>query len=203
MYGRLSPTQIDVIKEVSTIGSANAATALSGLINQNIGITVPQVSLVPIENISKLLGGMENLYFVLDTELKGDISGRIFLLFSPEDARFLGSILLGCNKEDIDFNDDMFQSSLKESANILGGSYLTAMAEMTNLTILNSTPSFAMDMVGAILDFIFIQIAQYSEEVLFIKTELTVRDQNMGGLLFLFPSVESLRKIFEVLDIKE
>ncbi|MFH1248334.1 MAG: CheY-P-specific phosphatase CheC, partial [Candidatus Omnitrophota bacterium] len=61
----------------------------------------------------------------------------------------------------------------------------------------------AMDMVGAILDFIFIQIAQYSEEVLFIKTELTVRDQNMGGLLFLFPSVESLRKIFEVLNIEE
>lgn len=203
MYGRLSATQLDVLKEVSTIGSANAATALSGLINQKVDITVPQVSLVPIEHISRLLGGMEKPYFVLDTELKGDVTGRIFLLFSPEDARFLSGMLLGKPKEEIDFKDDMFQSALKESANILGGSYLSAMAEMTNLTILNSTPSLAMDMVGAILDFIFIQIAQYSEEVLFIKTELSVKDVNLGGLFFLFPSVESLRKIFDVLGIKE
>lgn len=202
MYSRLNLTQLDVLKELSTIGSANAATALSSLVCGKVGITVPQVNLVPLENISSLFGGMDKFLFVLDTELKGDISGRIFIFLPPEDAKCLGGILLGKSPEEIDINEEMFLSSLKESANILGGSYISALAEMTNLTILNSTPSLAIDMVGAVLDFIFIQIAQYSEEVLFIRNSLQVQDKNLNGLIMLFPDSESLTKIFDKLNIK-
>jgi chemotaxis protein CheY-P-specific phosphatase CheC len=59
-----------------------------------------------------------------------------------------------------------------------------------------------MDMVGAILDFIFIQIAQTSEEALFIKTDLQVKGLSMEGLFLLFPTSDSLQKIFSVLGIK-
>ena len=58
---------------------------------------------------------------------------------------------------------------------------------MTKLNILISAPTLAIDMVGAILDFIFIQIAQYSEEALYIKTEMKVSEVNLEGLFLLFP----------------
>ncbi len=202
MYSRLNLTQLDVLKELSTIGSANAATALSSLVSGKVDITVPQVNLVPLENISSLFGGMDKLLFVLDTELRGDIAGRIFIFLSTEDAKCLGGILLGKSPEEVNIEEEMFLSSLKESANILGGSYISALAEMTNMTILNSTPSLAIDMVGAVLDFIFIQIAQYSEEVLFIRNSLQVQGKNLNGLIMLFPDSESLTKIFEKLNIK-
>jgi len=97
----------------------------------------------------------------------------------------------------------MFRSSLKEASNILCGAYVSALADMTGMTILTSIPSLAMDMVGAILDFIFIQIAQSSEEALFIKTDLMVKGLSLEGLFLLFPTSESLRKIFETLGVKE
>ncbi len=200
---RLSSNQLDVVKEVCTIGSASAATALSDLLAARVDINVPEVNLVPLESIYTLLGRTDMLFFVLDTELKGDLSGRIFLLFSPDDARFLASGLLGKNKDEIDFSDPMFQSALKEATNILSASYITALAEMTNLTIVTSVPSLAIDMVGAILDFIFIQIAQFSERALFIKTELKVKGLNLEALFLFFPSEESLTKIFEILAVKE
>lgn len=200
---RLSLRQLDLLKEIGTIGSANAATALADLINKKVDIAVPRVNLVPLESISTLLGASDKLYFVLDIEIRGDISGRMFLLFSPDDARYLSSALLGKPKEELEFNDGMFQSSLKESANILSGSYIAALAEMTNLTILTSVPSLAMDMVGAILDFIFIQIAQYSEQALLIKTDVKVSGESLEGLFLLFPSTESLRKLFEIFGLKE
>ncbi len=202
MYSRLNLIQMDVLKELSSIGSANAATALSSLVSSKVEITVPQVNLVPLENISSLFGGMDKLLFVLDTELKGDISGRIFIFLSLEDAKGLGGMLLGKSPEEIDIREEMFLSSLKESANILGGSYISALAEMTNMTILNSTPSLAIDMVGAVLDFIFIKIAQYSEEVLFIRNSLQVHGKNLNSLIMLFPDNESLIKIFETLNVK-
>jgi len=203
MNERLSLNQLDLLREIGTIGAGRSATALADLTGEKVEISVPQASLVPLENISSLLGDMERIFFVLDMEIKGDISGRIFLLFPPEDAKLLSSYLLGKPKDQLNSNDEMFQSSLKESANILSGSYITALAEMTNLSVINSVPSLAIDMVGAILDFIFIQIAQYSEEALFIKTDLKVKGLNLEGLFLFFPSKESLKKIFEALGMKE
>jgi len=199
---KLTFTQMDLLREIGTIGSATAATALADMVASKVEICVPQVSLVPLENLSTILNNAEKLYFVLDMEIKGDIGGRIFLLLSPEDAKFLASTLLGKPKEELDFKDDMFRSSLQEVCNILGGAYVSALADMTSFTILTSIPSLAMDMVGAILDFIFIQIAQTAEEALFIKTDLQVKGLSMEGLFLLFPTSDSLQKIFNVLGVK-
>jgi len=56
-------------------------------------------------------------------------------------------------------------------------------------------------MVAAILDFIFIQIAQEAEEALYIKTDLQVKGLSMEGLFLLFPTTESLKKIFTILGV--
>lgn len=203
MERRLSLAQLDVLKEAGTIGAGRAATALADLLSRKVTIDVPQVSIIPLENIANLLPTKENLSFVIDMEITGDLSGRIFLLFSPDDAKLLASSLLGKAKEEIDFKDEMLQSALKESANILCGSYVAALADMTRLNILISSPSLAIDMIGAILDFIFIQIAQYSEEALTIKTDLKVSETNLEGLFLFFPSGESLTRIFAALGLTE
>jgi chemotaxis protein CheC len=132
----------------------------------------------------------------------GDVTGRIFFLLPPEDAKFLAGSLLSQPKESIDFNDEMFRSSLKEVCNILGGSYVSALADMTKFTIYISTPSMAIDMIGAILDFIFIQIAQESDDALYIKTEVTINSLRLNGLFLLFPTTASLHKVFDVLNVK-
>ncbi len=80
---------------------------------------------------------------------------------------------------------------------------MCALAELTDMAILPTVPSLAMDMVGAILDFIFIQIAQYSDEAMFIKTDLTVKGLKLGGFFLFFPHSDSLQKIFEILGLKE
>lgn len=199
---KITDYQLDALKEIGTIGSATAATALAEMIAAKVEISVPNVSLLPIEKVATLLNGAEKIFFVLDMEIKGDIGGRIFLLLSPNDAQFLASALLGKAKEEIDVNDDLFKSALKEVCNILGGAYVSALADLTSMTIMLSAPTMAMDMVGAILDFIFIQIAQDSEEALYIKTDLQVKGLNMEGLFLLFPTSESLKKIFEILGVK-
>ena len=203
MIERLSLVQLDALREIGTIGAGRAATALADLIGTKVEIDVPQVRILPIENVSSILGDPERMFFVLDMELLGEIRGRIFLLFSPEHARVLSASLLGKKPDEIRFDDEMVQSTLKESANILSGSFLTALVEMTNINIMSSVPLLAMDMIGAVLDFIFIQIAQYTQEVFFIKTDMKVTDANLEGFFLLFPQDESLRKILSALGVRE
>lgn len=203
MDNKLSVKQMDLLREIATIGAGKGATALADLVGGKVEISVPNATFIPLQNISILLGDVEKTFFVLDLEIKGDMAGRIFLLFSPNDALFLSSNLLGRPKEELGLNDVMFQSALCEVANILCGSYLSALSELSGLYIVSGVPSLAVDMVGAILDFIFIQVAQYSEDALFIKTDLKVKGLNLEGLFLLFPDTESLKKIFEVLGLKE
>ncbi|HOU35781.1 MAG TPA: chemotaxis protein CheC [Candidatus Omnitrophota bacterium] len=202
MAEQLSYNQLDVLKEIGTIGSATAATALADMLASKVEISVPQVTLVPLENIGTVLARPDEMYFILDMEVQVDVRGRIFFLLPPEDAKFLAATLLSRPKEEMDFNDEMFKSALKEVCNILGGSYVSAMADMTKFTISISTPSMALDMIGAILDFIFIQIAEESDEALYIKTDITIKGLRLNGLFLLFPTMESLQKVFDSLNIK-
>ena len=203
MDENLSSTQLDVLRELGTVGAGRAATAFAELIDLKVEITVPEAKLVPLEDISHFLGDADRPFFVLDGQLEGEIQGRILLLLSPDDARGISSLLLGKDPSEINFDDAMVKSSLMECTNILSGSYITALVEMTNLRIIPSVPHLAMDMVGAILDFVFIQIAQYSEQAFFIKTDLKINQKNLQGLFLLFPDVESIEKIFHALNINK
>ncbi|MCU0650946.1 MAG: chemotaxis protein CheC, partial [Candidatus Omnitrophica bacterium] len=100
MEERLSYNQLDVLKEMGTIGSATAATALADMLAAKVEIAVPQVTLVPLENISNVLTRMDAMFFILDMEVLGDVTGRIFFLLPPDDAKFLAGSLLSKPKEE-------------------------------------------------------------------------------------------------------
>lgn len=198
---KVSQNQLDVLKEIGTIGVGRAATALADLLGVKVEIDLPQTKLTPITELGKILGNPEKVFFVLDTGLEGDVGGRIMFLLPPEDAKMLGATLLGQDKNNIDLEDPLSQSSLKEVVNILVGSYMNALSDMTGLTIMYTVPLIAVDMVASILDFIFIQIAKDSDEAVIIETDLKVQDINLGALFLFFPDDESLSKIFGILGM--
>ena len=199
----VSLNQLDVLREIGTIGAGRAATALADLLNSRVEISLPETKLIPLENLDKILGDPEKNFFVLDAGLEGDVGGRILFLLSPAEARILGGALIGKEPSGIDLEDELFKSSLKEAANILVGAYMNALSDITGLSILYSVPSLALDMVAALLDFIFIQIAQDSAEALFIKTNLKIKDIDFAGLFLFFPDTVSLKKIFNTLGMAE
>lgn len=198
---KFSLLHLDVLREIGTISSARAATALSEILNCKVEISLPEAKLVPLESLDKALGNPEEVYFVLDTALEGELEGRLFFLLLPQEAKILGEALLGKILKEEELNDELFQSSLKEMVNILTGSYMNALSDLTGFTIMYSIPSLGIDMISALLDFFFIHMAQESEEVILIKTNLKVQDKNLKGMLLFFLHWDSLRKLAEKLKI--
>jgi chemotaxis protein CheC len=200
---KLSLNYLDLMREIGTIGAGRAATALADLLSCKVEISLPETKVIPLESLDRVLGNPEDVYFVLDIGVEGDIGGRVFFLLPPNEAKILGGALLGQNPDDLNVEDPLFQSSLKEMVNILTGAYMNALSDMTSLTIMYSTPALAVDMIAALLDFFFVHIAQYSDEAIFIKTHLKVRDINFDGMFLFFPDLDSLRKLVEILGVKE
>ena len=194
--------KLDVLTEIGTIGAGKAATALADMLSKRVEITVPETKIIPIKEIPTLLDKPEQPFLVVDTILEGELQGRVSFLFRPQIAQTLGRLLLGTeNQDNVDLQDPLFQSSLKEVVNILVGAYMSALSEMTNITIMFSVPMLSVDMVASILDFIFSQVAVDADEVLVIKTLLKATDMEFEGLLLFHPDDPSLKKIFSALGL--
>lgn len=75
-YGK--EIKMDVLKEVGNIGAGNAATALSRLLNKPIDMAVPEVQLLPFEQIAESIGGSEQLVIAVFLRVEGDAPGNLF-----------------------------------------------------------------------------------------------------------------------------
>lgn len=193
--------KMDVLKEVGNIGAGNAATALSLLLNKPVDMAVPKVQLLSFEEISDKVGGAEKLVVAIFLRVEGDAPGNLFFILSPEAAKSLLNRLVGIPLEGEGFFDEMEQSALCEIGNILAGSYLSSLADFTNLSMSPTVPALAMDMAGAILSYGLLQFGQMGDDALLIDTTFLEGHHEVEGQFFLIPDPDSFSKIFKALGV--
>ncbi len=84
---------------------------------------------------------------------------------------------------------------------ILCGSYLSALSQVVGINSVASVPAMACDMLGAILNFILVEIGQIAAEVLFIETELKIADTKLECSQLFLPKPEALEAMISALVI--
>ncbi len=196
----LDDTQYDVLKEIGNIGAGNATTALAQLINTKIDMSVPQVSLVPFNRIADTIGSEETVLVGILLGLEGDIDGMMMFLLQEKSAHNLVNILVGNPPDKEDAFNEMELSALNEIGNIIAGSYLSALAGLTNLTIVASVPSMTIDMAGALLSVPAIEYGKIGDKVLLIQTQFG-EDDLVNGYFVMVPELESYDKILSSLGL--
>ena len=167
----LTPAQLDAMREIGNIGAGNTATALSQIVNKKIDMNVPQVSIVPIEDVPDLVGGPDALIVAIFLRVYGKAPGNILFLMPKENAFYLVDDLMGRPHGTTQSLDEMDVSALKEVGNILAGSYLNAFFHFTSLSMLPSIPSLAIDMAGAVLNIVLVQLGQMGDHAMVIETK--------------------------------
>lgn len=192
---------MDVLKEVGNIGAGHAATALSRLLNKPVDMLVPTVRMVPFEEISNSVGGSEQVVIAIFLRVEGETPGNIFFILSLESAKKMLRNLIGIEVVNEDNYSEMELSALNEIGNILAGSYLTSLADFTNLYMVPTVPSLAIDMAGAILSYGLLQYGEMGDHALFIDTKFLDGVDEIEGHFFLIPDPESFQKIFSALGV--
>ncbi|QDH22874.1 chemotaxis protein CheC [Saccharibacillus brassicae] len=201
IYSKLEGFKLDVLKEVGNIGAGHAATALSQLLNKPIDMAVPKVQLLPFEDIAEKVGGAEKIVLTVFFRVEGDAPGNLFYIMAPEAGksllRRLGAFV---PTEGLELSE-MEQSALGEIGNILAGSYLSSLADFTNLAMSPTVPALALDMAGAILSYGMIQFGEMGDAALLIDTTFVQGNDEVEGQFFLIPDPESFNKIFTALGV--
>lgn len=192
---------LDVLKEIGNIGAGNAATALAKLLDKKIDMKVPQIRVMKFSEVSDVLGGAETEVVGILLGVTGDINGNILFVLDLISARRLVNILMGnpVNQE-ITF-DSMECSALQEIGNILAGSYLSSLSNLTNLKILSDIPGLAIDMAGAILSVPTIEFGKSSDTALYIENEFLYGSDSVIGDFFLVPDEASYIRLLKALGV--
>ena len=191
----------DVLKEIGNIGAGNATTAIAGMLGTQMKMNVPSVKLMDASKLGDAICPEEETIVGIFLEVKDGITGSMMFIMKMESAHFLVNKLMGREQTYNEPFDEMDLSAMKEIGNIIAGSYLSALAGMTNLVISPSVPYIAVDMAASILSVPAIQFGQYGDNALFIETEFG-DDVLMDGYFILMPEPESYTKILSALGIQ-
>ena len=195
-----SDIQVDAIREICSIASGTAASALSQVLNKKITMKVPEIRIVPIEVATEIMGDPDSIVAGVYSRLLGDFSGGLLLTFPREDVIMLVGKLTG-NEVKVHSLSELDVSAVSEVGNIISASFVNAISKIINKTILISVPKLAFDMLGAIVDFILIELAENAEQALIMKIEFEDVPRTISGHFFILPNPGSLDMLLDSIKL--
>ncbi len=197
----LSALRQDALREIGNIGLGGAVTALSDMTGVLFTLEVPEVLELNTTQVHFIFPAEESLMVGTVARVEGDWRGEGAFLFPWESAQVLWRILTGTAPADLSELNELYESVIREVANIMLGNFLTAITQMTQFELHMEPPAFAADMAAALLSSLMVEALHDQRELIAIETRFSVPDQHFEGFFFYLPETGSLQKLFEAVGI--
>ena len=200
-YEDMNLQDLDVMKEISSIGTSHAATALSKLLQKEIRISIPEVSILGYEETVDKMGQMEELVTATLVRMSNEVNGLMLFVFKLDLANAVLEKLIGNRFESFEELDELAYSALEEIGNIIICSYVNAFTQLVGVEIDLSVPSSTVNMLGGVLTVPIAEYGYVTDKLMYINAEFIVDGQKLSDGLLMLPDIESLNGILEKLGV--
>lgn len=185
MREAFSEIELDALTELVNIGVSSAATSLSRMVRQEVGLSVPAVALVtPREAAILMRQNRAHELVAVQQEFSGDLSGRALLLFMEESSFELARLLAG----DEDLEPEVRSDALREAGNIILQGCLSAIANLLRRSLSIGSPHVVGGSAESLL-------GGAEDAVLFVYMNFEVRERRIGGYVALVLGVSGLEDL--------
>ena len=202
-FDELSSLEIDTLREIGSIGTGNAATALSQMIGKEVRITLPEVRIMGYNEAIEWIGGPEQVTAGVLVGMSGQMSG---VMLSVQKLGFINLVLeqmLGHPIEDYHQLDELGKSTLVEVGNIMISTFINALSGLSNISVSLTVPAFAADMQGAILSVPMAAYGGMSDYLMTIGGNFVCEEEQVPCRLLLSPDLGSLNFLLKKLGVAE
>jgi len=179
--------ECDILQELGNIGANNAANAISQLLGNRITVSMTKAKVIDIREINEKIGAPETIVGVIFVRMLNNLPGGLLLIMPRESTLSSVDMLTGKPLGETQQLQEMDASAFREFGNITTGAYLSAISNFLELRLNQSVPYMAFDMVGAIVDYIAIEISKFSEHATLVRTEFSA-EKIKGGLFLILDS---------------
>lgn len=170
----------------------HAAGALSEMAGRDIEVGEVGVRLVPLSQMTMVNGDPERPVVAVHVGVDG-FNGHILLNLSEPMARGLVDMLLDQPEGTTESLGEMEASALAEVGNVTGTFFLSALADVAQITLPPTPPLVCYEMCGAILDSLATEMAMLGQdEAVVIDTSFSSAGQRVEVAFFMFPGPDLL-----------
>lgn len=202
-YHELTTMEIDTLREIGSIGTGNAAAALSVMLGRNVRITLPEVRIMGYNEAIEWIGGPEAITAGVLVRISGQMNG---IMLSVQSLEFINLALSSMLSEEIhDYEElkDLERSALIEIGNIMISTFINALSGLADISVELTVPSLSVDMQGAILTVPMAEYGGQSDYLMTIGGNFMCDNQEVPCRLLLSPDIRSLNFLLRKLGVLE
>ncbi|MFT8342311.1 MAG: flagellar motor switch phosphatase FliY [Clostridium beijerinckii] len=190
----ISDIDKDLLGEIGNISMGSASTALYQLINQQVNITTPVVSVTTLKEIKE---GFETPNIVLDIEYIAGIIGRNILIIKTLDGLVISNLMMGGDGNVTETHDlsEIEISAVSEAMNQMIGSAATSMATMFGRKVDISPPSAKIVVDGSIP---ISDAIPEDQPIVRVSFRMTIGDIVDSNIMQIFP-IETAKNIVAIM----
>lgn len=196
-YETMGDAEMDVIREIASIGTGSAATSLASMLGQQVRMTIPEINILGYNDTIDKLGDPEEGIAAVLTRMSGEMEGIMLFLLRLDFINEVLRTMMGQEVEDYESLTEMEMSALTEVGNIIISSYANAVSTLSGITIELSVPSVAVNMLGGILSVPMAEFGYVTDKLLLIDGQLLVDDRKLNSTILMMPDIESLNKMMK------
>lgn len=202
-YDQLTSLEIDTLREIGSIGTGNAATALSQMMNKQVRITLPEVRIMEYNEAIEWIGGPEEVTAGVLVKMSGDIGGIMLSVQKLELVNVVLNAMLGENIDSYDNLTELERSAMIEIGNIMISTFINALSGLADVNIKLTVPAFAVDMQGAILTVPMAEYGGMSDYLMAIGGNFVCDGKEVPCHLILSPDLRSLDFLLRKLGVSD
>ena len=191
-YVQLDEISRDILKEIGNVGTGNAVTSLSQMMEQPIELDMPSLKVVKYYKMHELLEQPEELQTGILIEVTGQLKGIFLFMLSEAFTKTVINTILGEEERNLTSLDDMECSLISELGNIMCGSYIRALSQLMDMDMDVSVPELCIDMGGAILTYPMSKWVIVSDDILLIENIFHMSGEIFKGRILFLPEQEDL-----------
>lgn len=200
-FNELNGLELDTLREIGSIGTGNAANALSSMLGCKVTIEVPEVKIMGYNEAIDWIGGPETVTAGVLARLEGEINGIILSIQHMEFINLVLQHMIGNGVEDYQNLTELEISALLEVGNIMISAFANAMAGLTDMKIRLTVPAFAVDMQGAIIAVPMAEFGGQSDYIMTIGADFICNGRKVPCRILLSPDVRSLNFLLKKLGV--
>jgi chemotaxis protein CheC len=107
MYVVINELEKDVLREIINIGLARAADSFADFSEGKVLLDVPDIKIIETKVFPEVVDEYDAVYTVIRSDIRGDLNGKTFLLFSDGQIERIAKFCLECDENEPDYPEQV------------------------------------------------------------------------------------------------
>lgn len=194
----LSELQLDALTEIFNIGAGRAASSLSEIVGDEVKLSVPRVQLYQSSEINADVLSLNSPRLgAVRQSFSGLFNADAMLLFAEKRALEIVHDMMG-SQVGVEDVAEFEQEAMCELGNIILNACLSSMADMLDLTLDSSLPTYSIGASDVVLRQIISEVNQ--PVMLVLHIDLAIEKHHSQGYLVFLLSSSSLQELLTHID---